>query len=90
MVDRDGPQQQAVDGREDGRVRADAERERQDDDGGPAFAPQQQPDGVAEIVNHEAIADNFRSRISDCGLTFFITCRFPILHYCRVRVGGQY
>jgi hypothetical protein len=45
-----GAQQCATDHAEDGRVRADAERERQNDGNGETGDPRQTPDGEAEVA----------------------------------------
>ena len=48
------PEQHLVEQREDGRVGADAEAERQDDDDGEAAGPREGPDRVAEILKQRA------------------------------------
>ena len=52
ISDRELPQKQAVDRAEERRVRADAERERDDHNGGPAFVARQRPSAVPEIAKH--------------------------------------
>jgi hypothetical protein len=60
--DRHLGEQEAVDGAEDGRVRANPERERQNDDRRPPLGMQQHADSVAQILQH-------RSSRSPCGPT---------------------
>ena len=52
IANRQFPQQQAVNGCEDSRVRGDADSEREHDDGRPAFGLQQHADPVAEVFQH--------------------------------------
>jgi hypothetical protein len=53
--DRDGLQHHPVDGREQRRIRADAQGERDQDDGRPAFRLEQHPNRVGQVLKHLAI-----------------------------------
>src|SRR6185436_13581924 len=55
IVDGDCFQKQPVDGAEQGRVGANAQGQREDDDGGPARRSEERAEAVADVSQHDGI-----------------------------------